>query len=614
MLKRLISIMTAAFIALTAMGGACISAAAADISWSINKCDGFSTNEVVLTGATAEPATLNGEKCTLLSAPNVTNFRMTFTVPPEHGDKVTTSSISFFPNDTIRQIYFKTGGDADLSGWLALSNPVFKQGEWNTVTVVSDPATTKSDVYINGKGIAPKPISVKDRSVRICFYAENSSPDTFVYVDNVALCGGALTLPAITSDTLSISGQSIGVTNGMTVSGVKNVLTLADEAYTALVTKLDGTPVEESDVVADDMKLTIWANTAEGVDSPFVAQYYFEVMADIPWSSVQCDGFAAGVNNGKAVKTELDGEQCSLVTSNVGVTGGNFYLRQVVPEAYRNQSVTFSISFIPPGNEIAQMYFATGGNAPLSGWKNLSSAAFKEGEWNTLTLVADKEADKRYVYINGALNETLPGYNVASGDLRLIMYLSSAATADTKIYMDNWSICGGALPPGFTSKSEKIWRDYNGLYLRGCEGMTAAEVRDDLVFENSAYTTAITEKGVVVNGDAKVTDDMLLTIWANAPEGVSNPFIAQYPLALPKFTIDDSDKTTITVKTKIDFGDIMMAAYDIDGRLLRAVVSGEKETSAEISTEDAKTIKAFLFESLESINPLMTAVDINVTE
>ena len=40
----------------------------------------------------------------------------------------------------------------------------------------------------------------------------------------------------------------------------------------------------------------------------------------------------------------------------------------------------------------------------------------------------------------------------------------------------------------------------------------------------------------------------------------------------------------------------------------------EKETSAEISTEDAKTIKALLFESLESINPLMTAVDINVTE
>lgn len=149
---------------------------------------------------------------------------------------------------------------------------------------------------------------------------------------------------------------------------------------------------------------------------------------------------------------------------------------------------------------------------------------------------------------------------------------------------------------------------YDNVWFASCNelydyihAVNQIEITDTRVKNNSAQTVYVHVNGV--NTSIKAGESY--TVGDKGEEMAERPEI----VPLPEIFIDDSNRENIAAYTERDYGDLIMASYDGDGRLIKAVLANG--TRAEIPTKGAKTIKAFLFESLSSLKPLTDAVIID---
>lgn len=234
----------------------------------VGEYDGLSSAESHRTEVT--DTELVGEKCSLVKG-NDTNgtdkdFFFNYPLPSGSQNKNYTMNISFIPSDTVSEIHFATAGHALLSPTVPMSRAV--QGVWNTITLVTDAATSVNNLYLNGEFYGSTKYPVTNSNLRVVVSAiESNVNDMEIYMDNYTICDGKLTVPPIESENLTISAQYIYGCTNMTAARVIESLNFSNDMYSAVITD-NGQEVSPDTKVTDGMKLTVWA------DDIFASQYF----------------------------------------------------------------------------------------------------------------------------------------------------------------------------------------------------------------------------------------------------------------------------------------------------------------------------------------------------
>lgn len=234
----------------------------------IGEYDGLSSAEYYRAKVT--DTLLDGEKCSLFKGNDVNgtdkDFFLNYPLPSQSKDNNYTMNISFIPSDTVSEIHFATAGHALLSPTVPMSRAT--PGVWNTITLVTDAATSVNNLYLNGEFYGSTKYPVTNNVLRVVVSAIGSDVNGMgIYMDNYMICGGKLTVPPIESEKLTISEQYVYGCANMTAEGVINSLSFNNDSYSAAITD-NGTEVVSGAKVADNMKLTVWE------DDIFVAQYF----------------------------------------------------------------------------------------------------------------------------------------------------------------------------------------------------------------------------------------------------------------------------------------------------------------------------------------------------
>ena len=246
---------------------------------------------------------LNGELCSYIKGSDPsgseTDLFFNYTLPESTSGQTVTASIAFIPNDSVKEIHFATSTHLAVSPKVTMQ--AAEQDMWNTITLVCNPETSVNDLYLNGEYYGSTEKGLINGIIRVVVTAsEEGLNNTGLYMDNYMICADNLTLPAITSDTLTVSNGNILGCGGLTVSEVISKLTLADDAYSAVVT-LGGETVSEDTPVTDDMKLSVWKNDI------LAAQYYLKtVKYDLSNVIFYSNGYEDSKFNEGEFKAELD--------------------------------------------------------------------------------------------------------------------------------------------------------------------------------------------------------------------------------------------------------------------------------------------------------------------
>lgn len=172
------------------------------------------------------------------------------------------------------------------------------------------------------------------------------------------------------------------------------------------------------------------------------------------------------------------------------------YYIQYCSERINNEKFTVDMLIYPDKNAL-QYLVATSSNLKLSEY--IEPSAFRQGEWNRLTVTHD--GDINTVYINNKR------YSISTGEVknnvfRLIAY-GSAGENEKLAYIDNFIVYKGCAEP----ENINIGYINDGIFIYGMGDETAKNINDKITEDSSIYSPS----GEKLNAES-VYEDCILKV------------------------------------------------------------------------------------------------------
>lgn len=166
-----------------------------------------------------------------------------------------TVTLSVYPNETVNGIYFATNGHAALSQ--NIPNILLNANSWNKLSIVYDPDTQSSALYINDvyQSTTKRALGTVLRVVfSVC--TQNFS-DGYIYYDDMAIYSGEVFYPTVTFDKYTLDGVSLHGYGGDTAGDLAQNASFAVEGYSLAVYSADGALRSDSDKLehGDDVRI-----------------------------------------------------------------------------------------------------------------------------------------------------------------------------------------------------------------------------------------------------------------------------------------------------------------------------------------------------------------------
>ena len=166
-----------------------------------------------------------------------------------------TVTISVYPNETVNGIYFATNGHNALSQ--NIPNTLLNSDSWNKLSIVYNPGTQSSDLYINDVYHSTKKYAL-GTVLRVVFsVCTQNFSDGYIYYDDMAIYSGEVFYPAVTFDKYTLDGVSLHGYGSDTVGDLIKNASFAANGYSLAVYADDGTLRKDSDKLehGDDVRV-----------------------------------------------------------------------------------------------------------------------------------------------------------------------------------------------------------------------------------------------------------------------------------------------------------------------------------------------------------------------
>ena len=393
---------------------------------------------------------------------------------------------------------------------------------------------------------------------------------------------------------------------------------------------------DENADLADGNILVAMATSQAAQDAGLTYKDLYNVLTvgTMPSTKDRVTSFPASVSRGEVSAAE-EGKYGNLapvtMVTDANTADGNWF----TSHGYSGLSLGMKYIVwevdIAPDSDVKSVYFAANQHAALS--KQLDAGiAFKANTWNKLVMVYDVENDTSDTYVNGTLvfDDFAGNYSEKynnSIDLRLVV----DCKVGSKCYIDTYKIYDSAVYPKIAQPAT-LYNGYANRILANTAASTAsiytavtvADVADIAegctvyAFEDDTYTTQLGSDDTFEDGNILVlySPDNLFTAYNVTTHG-ANSIVAAGD------TFDGTGNMTVG---KIGFyapvtdGGVLFAAqYDAQGNLIKVAVDDTAEDdmlAVDFETEeiDKSTVRAFLFESENSIKPLCRSLYVNVRD
>lgn len=178
-----------------------------------------------------------------------TNYYLNMVVPVD--DTVKTMSVDVYPSDSVTGIKFATNGHVPLSK--VVKTTALNANQWNNLTLVADPVTDTNTLYINDVESGTVTYELAN-NLRVVFHTDKTSlSDVKIYVDNIVMMGGTVPTEVISTD-YAVSGNTIDITSGITVSEFKEKFRTVSYKYSYKIHGSEGVlynsdTIDEGDVL-----------------------------------------------------------------------------------------------------------------------------------------------------------------------------------------------------------------------------------------------------------------------------------------------------------------------------------------------------------------------------
>ena len=295
--------------------------------------------------------------------------------------------------------------------------------------------------------------------------------------------------------------------------------------------------------------------------------------------------------------------------------------------------LVFEVDFASEG-DIADFYFGANQHALLSVIAKPENGIVAN-RWNKIVMVYDVASDTSDMYINGTqIYDDFEGNyaekmaaNNGTIDLRVVVDCKKGSVS----YIDTYKLYESALYPEIAQPAKltdgyenRILANYSSATADINEDATVAEVASGIAggtayaFEDSTCEVLKDTGDTFSDGNVLVlrTDDNMFTVY-NVTTHKSNNIIASGD------TYDGAGNMTtgtLGLYAPVSDGGVLYAAqYDSDGRIIKIASDDTVENSTleiifETEEFDKTKVKAFLFESAESLKPLCSELEIGVRD
>lgn len=218
-----------------------------------------------------------------------TNLFINYNLPEYNRTMPITVGISFMANSSVSTINFATSGHAVISPKIPMN--IFGENTWNDMELVINPSSGKNELYINGEYYGDTERNVSNGIIRVVVSSADTSDmnNMEINLDNYRICEGALVMPPIKAERLSISGNKINGFYNMTAAEVKaDISALYDDS--SFILKKNGETVSDDAEAESGMKLEIYQGET-------MAMQYFLNQGSYSFGDIK--GFANGCRDDK---------------------------------------------------------------------------------------------------------------------------------------------------------------------------------------------------------------------------------------------------------------------------------------------------------------------------
>lgn len=169
-------------------------------------------------------------------------------------------SVMVYPNDTIDSVFFATGGHSPLSA--SVSVMLLAPNQWNRLTLVHNPATGVSDLYVNDVYKSSTTQAIKSNAIRFLYrYGTETIGESYMHYDDYYVYSGEVAIPAITSEKYVIENVMINGYGKSNAAQVKTGLIPALEGYTVTLIDGEGNEMDDADMVDSSCEVMVYDGT-----------------------------------------------------------------------------------------------------------------------------------------------------------------------------------------------------------------------------------------------------------------------------------------------------------------------------------------------------------------
>ena len=169
-------------------------------------------------------------------------------------------SVMVYPNDTIKELCFATGGHSGLTSSVPVS--ILVPDQWNRLTMIHHPATGVSDLYVNDEYKSSTTQPVKSNAIRFLYrYATEKISQSYMHFDDYYVYSGEIAIPAITSEKYLLKNTMINGYGESTAAQVKANLIPALDGYEVVLYDTNGKEMENDMIVSRGCEAIVYDGT-----------------------------------------------------------------------------------------------------------------------------------------------------------------------------------------------------------------------------------------------------------------------------------------------------------------------------------------------------------------
>jgi len=284
-----------------------------------------------------------------------------------------TATLSVYMNNTISSIVFATNSHSSLTDHVYDRH--LNDGEWNTISMVYDPITQSSDLYVNDVYLSTHSKKIGD-SFRVVVYVSAADfYDGYIYYDDLNIYSGEVAHPAADFSAYNRDGIYIsGYGNGKTVEEFVENITFLKDNCSLLVCDETGNILEDNDIVKKGYEVILFCEDApighyylgiaemEVTDTYVMTNGYKNQSKKFADGEVEVSANIASEIDGKAVRAtaELYNVDNTLDTANsveMPIEGESTVTVDLDVEDYENKYIKLRIEDVSTNELISEETF-----------------------------------------------------------------------------------------------------------------------------------------------------------------------------------------------------------------------------------------------------------------